>query len=151
MDFKTLKNYIENKMRMSHIYQPIMIKSLLESNNKATVEKIARKFNEKDESNIEIFRITTKNMPGRILKKHDIVEEKDGTYELKINSITEEQKRKLIEICDEKIKEYEEKRGLKAIWDYKKNPSRLISGTLQYDVIARAKRACEACGATVKK
>jgi len=128
MDFKKLKNYLENKMRMSHIYQPIMIKTLLESNNKATVDKIARKFNAKDESNIEIFRITTKKMPGRILKKNNVVDEKDGSYELKIDSITDIQRRKLIEICDEKIKEYEEKRGLKAIWDYKTNSSRLISG-----------------------
>jgi len=151
MDFKKLKNYLEKKMRMAHIYQPIMIKTLLESNNKATVDKIARKFNAKDESNIEIFRITTKNMPGRILKQNNVVDEKDGTYELKIDSLTEVQRRNLIEICEEKIKEYEEKRGLKAIWDYKTNSGRLISGTLRYDVLARAKRACEACGETNKK
>jgi len=151
MNFEEMKNYLEKKMRMSHIYQPVMIKTLLESNNQTTVDRIAKKFNEKDESNLELFRETVKRMPGKVLRQNGIVEIIEGKYRLKINDLAPDQKNKLLEICDKKIKEYEDRRGLKAIWDYKSNPSRIISGTLQYDVIQRAKRACEACGATDKK
>ena len=43
MSFKLLKNYIKNKMRMSHIYQPVMIKSLIKNNGKNNSKNIIKK------------------------------------------------------------------------------------------------------------
>ena len=40
MSFKLLKNYIKNKMRMSHIYQPVMIKSLINNRGKNNSKNI---------------------------------------------------------------------------------------------------------------
>jgi hypothetical protein len=49
MDFEELKNFINNQMRMQHIYQPVMLKIFLQSeNNKALVRKIAYAFLQKD-------------------------------------------------------------------------------------------------------
>ena len=42
MSFKLLKNYIQNKMKMSHIYQPVMIKSLINNNGRNTSKNIAK-------------------------------------------------------------------------------------------------------------
>jgi len=43
LNFKELKNYIKGKgkpkMIMAHIYQPVMIKALIQSNGKATPRK----------------------------------------------------------------------------------------------------------------
>ena len=44
MSFNILKNYIKNKMRMSHIYQPVMLKSIIENNGKASSKLIAKNF-----------------------------------------------------------------------------------------------------------
>jgi len=44
MDFHELKDFIQNRMLMQHIYQPVMIKTLLESNNKDSIRKIAQTF-----------------------------------------------------------------------------------------------------------
>ena len=37
-----LHHFISKKMRMSHIYQPVMIKALLENDGQATTEEIAK-------------------------------------------------------------------------------------------------------------
>ena len=42
MSFKLLKNYIQNKMKMSHIYQPVMIKSLINNNGRNNSKNIAK-------------------------------------------------------------------------------------------------------------
>ena len=42
MDFNELKDFIRNKMRMSHIYQPVMLKSLLMNNGELSIDDIAR-------------------------------------------------------------------------------------------------------------
>ncbi len=34
MTFEELVDFIENKMRMSHVYQPLLIKSLVEAGSK---------------------------------------------------------------------------------------------------------------------
>jgi hypothetical protein len=45
LEYIKLKNYIENKMVMQHIYQPVMLKTLPQSKGySASVEEIARHF-----------------------------------------------------------------------------------------------------------
>ena len=151
LDTKTPKKRGEKKMNMAHIYQPVMIKALLKSSDQATVDKIAREINQHDQSNIDLFSATVKKMPGPVLTRHGIVKFENKKYVLKIESLTKDQRSHLIEMCDNAIRDYEDKKGLEAIWDYKKNPSRAISGTLRYDVIARDKGACVACHSTDKK
>jgi ATP adenylyltransferase len=151
VDIKTPKKPGKKKMQMAHIYQPVMIKTLLQNCNSATADQIAKKINELDESNLSIFRNKVRDMPGRVLSSHGIVERDGNTYTLQIEDLSDTQREKLIELCDYAVKAYEKKFGLKAIWDYKSNPSRHISGTLEYDVISRAKGACEACHSMDKK
>ena len=69
MDYQDLRNFIQRKMHMQHIYQPVMIKTLLESNDKASTRKITQSFLQLDESQIDYYRVITKQMPGQGLKK----------------------------------------------------------------------------------
>ena len=62
LNFKELEDYLHH-MKMQHIYQPVMIKALLESKNTATPEKIAKAFLERDRSQIDYYKEITKNMP----------------------------------------------------------------------------------------
>jgi hypothetical protein len=48
-----LANFISSKMRMPHIYQPILVKSLLEHGGNASLREIAQAFSAHDESQIE--------------------------------------------------------------------------------------------------
>ena len=65
---------------MQHVYQPMMIKTLLESENKATVRDIARSFLQLDESQIDYYKVVTNQMPGRVLKDHGIVSKEGNFY-----------------------------------------------------------------------
>ena len=42
MNYKRLKKYLIKDMRMSHVYQPIMIRNLIVNKGKADSEKIAK-------------------------------------------------------------------------------------------------------------
>lgn len=137
-------------MRMQHIYQPVMIKTLLESNDRATVRSIARAFLEKDESQLEYYEHITKAMPGKVLKRHGIVSYDSGVFSLNIAGITPLQRSELISLCNRKIREYAEKRG-KMIWQHRARDSRLVPGSLRYQVLTRAKGRCELCGISAEE
>lgn len=145
VDYKELSNFIKTKMNMQHVYQPLMIKTLLESNNQATPDQIARAFLAKDQSQIDYYKIITKNMPGKVLKNHGITDYKNGKFHLMIDDLTDEQKENLIKLCDKKLEEYESKHG-KKIWEHRARDAKPISGSLRYDVLAKAKGRCQACG-----
>ena len=53
--FEELKNFVNSKMRMSHVYQPAMIIELLQREGSATTNQIARKLLSYDVSQIEYY------------------------------------------------------------------------------------------------
>jgi hypothetical protein len=50
--YSPLKNFISKKMRMSHIYQPLMLIELIKGNGKSTGIKIARSFLDYDDTHL---------------------------------------------------------------------------------------------------
>jgi ATP adenylyltransferase len=145
MNFEHLRDFLNNKMRMQHIYQPVMIKILLESDNRASVRKIAKSFLQKDESQIEYYEHIVKTMPGQVLKRHGIVTREGDFFILEISDIKPSQRSELISLCNDKIQKYEEERG-KRIWKHRALDSREVPGSLRYQVLTRAKHRCELCG-----
>lgn len=145
MKFEELRDFIINKMQMQHIYQPVMIKILLKNEGLASARAIAEAFLEKDNSQIEYYEQITKSMPGKVLKKHGVVDYVDKAFVLNAPSLTQGQKSELITLCDKKIKDYEDKRG-KQIWQHRARDSREVPGSLRYMVLSKAKRRCELCG-----
>ena len=77
--FKHLRDFIQKKMQMRHIYQPVMIKELLKHGGRTTIRNIAAAFLARDASQLEYYEQITKNMPGKVLAKHGVVE-RDGNY-----------------------------------------------------------------------
>ena len=63
MSFKTLKNYINKKMRMPHNYQPVMLMELLRNKGRETTDSIAEQFLRYDEAPIEYYQHIIKKMP----------------------------------------------------------------------------------------
>jgi hypothetical protein len=80
--FDTLRHFITSRMRMSHIYQPLMLKTMLERGGSASIRQIATAFLTEDESHIEYYEQIVKNMPGRVLAKHAIVERTGDRFRL---------------------------------------------------------------------
>lgn len=124
-----------------------MIKTLLESNNQASLRKIAQSFLQLDESQIDYYKIITKQMPGRVLKKHNIVSYINNEYHLNISDLTMAQRSELITLCENKINKYVEMRGgERKIWLHRMKSPSYVPGTVRYEVLKRAKGRCQLCG-----
>ena len=63
MSFKTLKNYINKKMRMSSIYQPVMLMELLKNKGRACTDSIANSSYIYDEAQVKHYPHIPKIMP----------------------------------------------------------------------------------------
>jgi hypothetical protein len=58
--FEHLRVFIQTRMRMAHIYQPVMIKELLTHGGKASIRNIAAAFLARDASQLEYYEQITK-------------------------------------------------------------------------------------------
>ena len=57
-------------MRMSHIYQPVMLLTLLQQGGKCSETEIAKAISIHDPTQIEYYEAITRNMVGRVLTRH---------------------------------------------------------------------------------
>ena len=144
MDFQELEHFIEKKMRMTHIYQPLMIKTLLESNNIASVEQIARGFLVNDQPQLDYYKKIVKKWPHKTLKSHKVVDYEKGKYTLLLDDCTNEDRTKLITLCDKRLKEFIDKDPW--IRTFRALDKKSISGNIRYDTLAKSKGVCVACG-----
>ena len=145
--YKILSDFLSNKMRMSHIYQPVMLMELLSNKGNASVEEIAKQLLIRDPSQIEYYSKITKEMPGRVLgKNHNLVTKDKQQYSLNdFSKLSDDEVNKLIELCQSKLNDYIERRG-ERIWQHRTNASGYIKGSIRYEVLKRAKFCCELCG-----
>jgi len=96
MDYQNLLNFIQNKMIMSHIYQPLVIRTLLENDGEAPIRLIAKEFLAYDEAQVEYYVKIVKRWPKITLKKHNIINtNRKGFFGLNIDfkNLAEEQKK----------------------------------------------------------
>jgi len=141
-----LKDFITEKMRMSHIYQPVMIKALLLRNGKASKTEIAEEILQYDPSQVEYYESIVNNMVGKVLRNHDVVRKEKNDYYLNgFERISQEDLNDLVRLCDEKILEYLKKRG-ERVWEHRSKNRSYISGSVKFKVLKRAGFRCELCG-----
>ena len=146
MTFDQLDEFVAYRMRMSHIYQPVMLMALLKNQGRCSTEDIARAILEHDQSQVEYYEKITRDMVGRVLRSHHIVRKEGQSYALNdFEQLTRDQIDHLISTCQTKLDEYLSQRG-QQIWQHRKLSAGYISGTLRYDVLKRAAFHCELCG-----
>jgi len=133
MDFEILKEFLLSKMKLSHIYQPLLIKTLIEAGGSATIRQLAITFLTYDESQILYYEKRLKEMPIKVLKSHGVINKDGELVSLNIKKLTLEQKAVIKKICEEKIQEYIASRGL-SIWDYRLLDDSPVPDSLRYRV-----------------
>jgi ATP adenylyltransferase len=152
MNFSQLKDFLLLKMSMSHIYQPLVIRSLLESSGKSSVRDLAREFLSYDEAQVEYYCKVVKRWPKATLARHGVIDASERGYfklALDVTKLTQTEKEDLIKICNEKIQSYiNSYSGI--IGDYRYNPDDLSSSSIRYLVLKLAKGRCALCGASIK-
>jgi ATP adenylyltransferase len=146
MAFPTLFEFITRQMRMSHVYQPVMLMELLCNGGIASTTKIAKAILGRDESQIEYYEKITRDMVGRVLRNRGVVSKHGKDFSLNgYSSLTNDEIAQLVAACQARLDEYLEQRGSRA-WQHRKLAAGYISGTLRYDVLKRAQFHCELCG-----
>ena len=62
MNFLAIKGFLAVRMRMSHVYQPVMIRHLLLSGGQASIASLAGEILSLDKTQIEYYEIIVKTM-----------------------------------------------------------------------------------------
>lgn len=149
MQYKNLKKFITEDMSMSHIYQPVMLIELLKNQGSASEEHIAQVILNRDPTQLDYYIDKVRNMVGKVLTNRQVTTRDKSIHHLYgFSELTQEQIDELINICMDKLVEYENKRGDK-IWEHRATDREAISGSVRYQVLLRAGRRCEMCGASV--
>lgn len=145
--YAQLKRFLDERMSMSHVYQPLMIRTILAGGGAATRRQIASAFLAADLSQLEYYEQITKGYPTQTLKRHGVVTHHRGVYRLadELFDLSEWERAALIALCDHRLADYVAHRQ-DAIWRHRAQNFDPIPGTLRYQVIVRAKGRCEACG-----
>lgn len=133
-----------------------MLGELLRNGGTSSVTDIAKSLLAHDQSQIEYYEQITKRMVGDVLtaKNGITTQVKDGHrvkgYQIPdFEALTESEIAALIELCESKIADYIASRGDR-IWFHRKKSAGYVSGTLQYEVLKRAKFRCELCGTSAE-
>lgn len=147
MTYEELREFVQSKMRLSHICQPLLIKALVDAGGSATIRQLAEIFLSHDESQILYYEKRLKEMPIRVLTKHDVIKKDGDLVSLNLGKLTLEQKAKIKKLCEAKMQEYIASRGL-AIWDYRLFNDTVVPDSLRYRVLKEAKGRCALCGIT---
>jgi diadenosine tetraphosphate (Ap4A) HIT family hydrolase len=148
--FQRLRRFLLEEMRMSHVYQPVMIRELLRRGGTASTEAIARALLAEDRAQVDYYRLIVRNMVGRVLTKNrGIVEREKDDYRLEgFGTLTPKEVSELEAICDERIASYLEKR--EDPWSHRRKSTGYVSGTLRYEILKRAHYRCELCGVSAE-
>jgi len=151
MTFEELCHFIDSDMRMTFIYQPVVLRTLLTNRGRATVREIALEVLRFDEAQVDYYIRVIKRYPKQVLSQHGVIESAiPGVFQLTINfdELTQDECNELIALCDKKIDAY-----LKAfdgiIGEHRYNAASLSSGSVRYEVLKRAKGRCALCGVSV--
>ena len=139
-----ISEFISKKMKMSHIYQPVMLLELLKS-GRSTAEDVGKAILQLDPTQIEYYKKITNEMPGRVLRNHKIVLKNRDEYSIRgFEDLRPQEVRDLNKLCQDELQSYIEKRGSR-IWQHRKQSLGYISGSVKFEVMKRAKHRCEAC------
>jgi len=148
-DFDEFKEFVldTNRMRMSHIYKPVMLQAVLKRGGSATKDEIAADFLARDYLQIEHYRRNVVDrMPGVRLVRDGLLVCAGDVYELSVpfRDLSQSQRLELIAACERRIEEHIEKYG----HQFAGRNDEPIPGSLRYEVLKRAGGRCELCGAS---
>jgi len=145
MTFDELLKFVEEDLRMSHVYQPLLISFLVQSGGAATVRQLAQEFALADEASVLHYEKRIKEMPIPVLAKRGVVSKKLNLVELQVSDLTYAQSSRIRAACEKRIADFLETRGVD-IWSglLEMDP---VPSTVRFDVLKRD-RKCVLCGAT---
>jgi ATP adenylyltransferase len=145
MTYQELVDFLEHKMSMSHVYQPLLVRALVDTGGVATVRQLAQVFLVQDESQLLYYEKRIKEMPLKVLKRHEVITSDGQLVSLSAKQLTLQQKAHIRMICEQKLQSFVQKRGI-SIWDYRLLDEEPIPDSLRFLVLKAAGGRCQLCG-----
>lgn len=134
------------EMKMTHVYQPVVVRELLERSGEASLDEIAKALLSEDRAQLDYYRLIFKRWPWATLKKRGMVSKDGAQFELVgAGQLTADETRELISLCNTKIEQFLAARS--DPWGHRRTSAGYIPGSLRYRVLTRASYRCELCGA----
>lgn len=142
-----LRAFLTTEMSMSHIYQPVMIRTILDGGGAATRRQIAAAISAADLSQLEYYEKVVSRYPGPVLRKRGIVEYAGGVYRFArdLGRMDEWERATLRALCDARVADFVAERQDR-VWAHRAGNQDPVPGTFRWQVISRALGRCEACG-----
>jgi len=98
-------------MRLSHVYQPLVISCLVQVGGAATLDELAASFLLGDERVLDYYVDRIRQMPVPVLANHGIVERRGDVVRLTTGPLTGEQRRRVEALCRKHLESFLEQRG----------------------------------------
>jgi diadenosine tetraphosphate (Ap4A) HIT family hydrolase/5-methylcytosine-specific restriction endonuclease McrA len=150
MTYEELVDFLEHKMSMSHVYQPLLVRALVDAGGVATIRQLAQVFLTQDESQLLYYEKRIKEMPLKVLRRHEVITSDGQLVSLNTKTLTLQQKAHIRMICEQKLQSFVQKRGI-GIWDYRLLDEEPIPDSLRFLVLKAAGGRCQLCGVSVKE
>jgi ATP adenylyltransferase len=150
MTYEELVDFLEHKMSMSHVYQPLLVRALVDAGGVATVRQLAQVFLAQDESQLRYYEKRIKEMPLKVLKRHAVIASDGQLVSLNTKNLTLQQKAHIRLICEQRLQSFVQKRGI-GIWDYRLLDEEPIPDSLRFLVLKAAGGRCQLCGISAKE
>jgi hypothetical protein len=110
--YERLRDYIAKRMRMSHVYQPLMLMELLGRRSPAPSQDVARQILGEDVSQIDYYTERVKRMVGKVLTGNGITRYERGAYGLVSGEeLSDAERDQLLELCRQRLDAFREQRG----------------------------------------
>src|SRR5512145_1248185 len=103
MRFPDLLAFVTTRMRMSHIYQPLLIRALVDAGGAATLRQLAHAFLAQDESQLRFYEQRIKEMPLRVLAKHGVVQHDGQLVSLTVPVLNYVQRAQVKRACEQRL------------------------------------------------
>jgi len=145
--FQHLRTYITERMRMSHVYQPLMLLELLGRRSPAPAQDVARRILGEDVTQIDYYTERVKRMVGKVLTGNGITAYANGAYSLiGGDELNDAERDELRQLCRQRLDSFRAQRG-EEVFAHRSRHRTPISGSIKYRVLSRARGRCECCGA----
>ena len=145
--FQRLRGYIAEQMRMSHVYQPLMLLELLGRSSPAPAQDVARRILGEDVTQIDYYTERVKRMVGKVLTGNGITTYANGAYSLiGAAELSDDERDELQQLCRQRLDAFRAQRG-EEVFAHRSRNRAPISGSIKYRVFTRARGRCECCGA----
>ena len=136
-----LLQFLEQQMAMSEVYQPAIIRYLLEHHNSVTKTDLASELVRHDDAVQEQYEEIVMQWPEITLTGHGVVryERSTRTFALAMQPTSDAERQQAVDLCSRRIEEWKEERR-------KRRSTARLTSSIRYRVLKAAGGKCLLCG-----